>query len=221
MQDMFDAWIKDGVRRTDGNAELKRLFRADVLPAIGTLRVREISEHALRDVLRTLVARDVNRTTVIIRNSLTQMFHWAKKRQPWRKLLVDGNPMDLIEIEKIVSPDYDLNNERERVLSAGEIRELHGIFQRMQAECNDAPNKRTAVHPVEKTLQRAIWIMLSTLCRVGELSMARWEHVDFNAGEWFLPKGNVKGSHDALTVYLSAFALDQPRQLHELTSHSE
>ncbi|WP_143067902.1 hypothetical protein [Duganella sp. CF517] len=58
----------------------------------------------------------------------------------------------------------------------------------MQAEYDAAPNKRLAAQPLERTTQCGIWIMLSTLCRVGEMSMARWEHVDLAASEWFLPR---------------------------------
>ncbi len=90
VQDMFDAWIVDGVRRKDSNAMLKRMFATDVLPAIGAVAIKDVTEHHLRAVLRTMVERGVNRSAVMQRNSLTQMFAWARKRQPWRKLLVDG-----------------------------------------------------------------------------------------------------------------------------------
>jgi integrase len=217
VRDMFDAWLLDGVRRKDGNAELQRSFGADVLPKIGAIAIKDLTEHDLRGVLRAMVARGVNRAAVMVRNSLTQMFGWANKRQPWRKLLVDGDPMDLIEIERIVSPDYDLDNQRDRVLSPAEIRELQRIFDRMQAEFDSAPDRRAAARPVEPTTRCAIWIMLSTMCRVGELSMARWEHVDLEAGEWFIPKANVKDNVADLTVYLSPFTLDQFRALREIT----
>jgi integrase len=221
VQAMFDAWLNDGVRRKDGNAELQRSFNADVLPTIGQIPVKQVTEHDLRGVLRTMVGRGVNRAAVVMRNNLTQMFAWAEKRQPWRKLLIDGDPMDLIEIEKIVSPEYDLDFERSRILSAAEIGELRAIFSRQQADYDDAPSRRSTAHPIEQTTQRAVWIMLSTLCRVGEMSMARWEHVNLDSGEWFIPKENVKGNVGDLTVYLSAFALDQFRQLHARTGHSD
>jgi integrase len=220
VQDMFDAWIVDGVRRKDGNAMLKRMFTTDVLPAIGAVAIKDVTEHHLRAVLRAMVERGVNRSAVMQRNSLTQMFAWARKRQPWRKLLVDGDPMELIEIEKIVSPDYDLDNMRDRILSADEIRELHTIITRMHADYDAAPNKRIVQQPLEATTERAIWIMLSTMCRVGETAKARWEHVDLAAGTWFIPKENVKDNVADLTVYLSAFALDQFKQLHARTGHS-
>ncbi|MEC4723294.1 tyrosine-type recombinase/integrase [Noviherbaspirillum sp. CPCC 100848] len=221
VRDLFDVWTRDGVRRKDGNAELQRSFNADVLPTIGNIPVQQLTEHDVRNVLRTMVSRGVNRAAVVLRNNLTQMFAWAEKRQPWRKLLAEGNPVDLIEIDKIVSPEYDLQNRRDRILSADEIRELHGIFERMQEAYACAPNKRVAVQPIDHPVQRALWIMLSTLCRVGELSMARWDHVDFDARTWFIPKENVKGGREHFTVHLSDFALDQFHRLHGVTGHTE
>jgi integrase len=221
VKDLFDAWVTDGVRRKDGNAELKRLFGADVLPGLGGIAIKSVTEHEVRAVLRALVDRGVNRTAVIARNSLTQMFAWGQKRQPWRKLMVDGNPMDLIEIEKIVAPDYDMDNQSDRVLSEEEIVELRDRLQQGEDEYANAPDKRRARQPLERTSQRAIWIMLSTLCRVGELSMARWEHIDLTAGEWFIPKENVKGSLADMRIYLSSFALAQFKTLHAITGETD
>jgi integrase len=222
--DLFDTWLADGVRRKDGNAELRRSFRKDVLPQIGHLQIKNVTEHDLRSVLRSMVNRGVNRLAVVTWGNLTQMFLWAEKRQPWRKLLADGNPVELIEIEKIVSPDYDLRNERDRILSEDEIRELHEIFMTMRSEYEEASDRRIALRPVELTTQCSLWIMLATLCRVGELSKARWEHIDFENAIWFIPKEATKGQkgkQNALTVYLSPFALAQFRALHALTKDSD
>ena len=221
VQDLVEAWLADGVRRKDGNAELRRSFAADLLPFVRNVTIKHVSEHDLRSVLRAMVARGVDRAAVVMRNNLTQMFAWAEKRQPWRRLLADGNPMDLIEIEKIVSPDYDMSNERHRILSSEEIRELKARFDGMQTEYEAASNRRTARHPMDRSAQCAIWIMLSTMCRVGETSMARWDHVDFEAGTWFIPKSNVKDNANDFLVFLSGFALRQFRNLYEITGKSE
>jgi len=220
VKDMFDAWIKDGVRRKDGNAQLKRMFGAYVVPAIGATGIKVLTEHEIRDALRAQVDRGVNRTAVILYSSLVQMFAWAQKRQPWRNLMTGGNPMDLIEIEKIVSADYDMHNQSDRILSSAEITELRDLLQRGEDEFANAADKRRARRPLAKPTQHAIWIMLSTLCRVGELSMARWNDVDLAGGEWFIPKENVKDSVADMRVYLSPFALAQFQQLHTVTGHS-
>jgi len=221
VQDLFDSWITDGVRRKDGNAALKRLFGADVLPQLGAIAIKNLTEHDVRVVLRALVERGINRTAVIARNSLTQMFAWAQKRQPWRKLMIDGNPMDLIEIDKIVAPDYDMDNQSDRVLSPDEIVELRDLLQKGENAYAAAPDKRRAPQPLQKTTQLAIWIMLGTLCRVGELAMARWEDVDLDAAEWFIPKANVKGSLADMRIYLSPFTLDKFQALRTITGHTE
>lgn len=217
MQDIFDAWIADGVRRKDDNAELKRSFNANVLGELGECKVNEITEHHLRAILRAIVARGANRAAVMMCDNLTQMFKWAEKRQPWRKLLADGNPMDLIEIDKIVHPSYDIDNRRDRILSADEIVELATIFRKKRADYESAPNKRIVPQPIEATTRIAVWIMLSTLCRVGELSMARWEHVDLPNGIWRIPKANVKGSVALHIVYLSEFSRSCFRLLDQIT----
>lgn len=49
--------------------------------------------------------------------------------------------------------------------------------------------------------------------------MVRWERVDLAAGTRFVPKENVKDNITDLTVYLSAFALDQCQELHGHTGH--
>lgn len=217
---LAEVWLADGVRRLNDNALLRRSLNADVIPKIGAIPVRTLTEHDLRGVLRAVVARGANRTAAMIRNDLKQMFSWAQKRQPWRKLMVEGDPMDLIEIEKIVSPGYDLNNHRDRILSSAEIRELSEIFRRMQSVYDNSPDKRYGAQPIEATTRHAIWIMLSTMCRVGETSMARWEHVDLHSGKWFIPKENVKDKIASLDVFLSPFSLDQFRRLKMVTGNT-
>jgi integrase len=63
--------------------------------------------------------------------------------------------------------------------------------------------------------------MLSTLCRVGEMCMARWEHVDLQSGRWFIPKKNVKKKVSSFDVFLSPFALEQFRLLYEVSGDTE
>ena len=220
VQDLYDQWIRDGVLRRDGNAALKRSFVRDVLPALGAKPVRLVTEHDVRGVLRALVARGVNRTAVEVHRNIKQMFRWAEKRQPWRRLLQDGNPAELVEIAKVVDSDYDLSNIRSRVLNDDEIRELRDLFAEMAREYEAAPDRRHAVRPVEPETQAALWLCQSTLCRIGELLMTEWRHVDFEAGTWFVPKENVKGSRGKKRdhfVYLSPFALRQFRALQAQT----
>lgn len=200
VSELYAAWLRDGVRRKDGDAEIKRAFDKDVIPSLGAKPVPSVTEHDVRTLLRAVVYRGVNRMAVRLHHDVKQMFAWAEKRQPWRRLMQEGNPADLIEIDKVVSPEYDISNIRERTLDADEIRELRDIFARMKAEHEDQLDKRSGARPVAAETQAALWICLSTACRIGELLMAEWRHVDLDAGVWFIPKENVKGPNAAARV---------------------
>lgn len=218
--EMLRAWLADGVKRKDGNRELQRAFNKDVLPVLAQRPVRLVTEHDLRKVLRGIVARGANRQSVVMASDLGQLFNWAEKRQPWRRLLAEGNPAALVEVDKIVDPGYDMDNERSRTLSMHEIRELRDIFAGMEVAFKAASDKRSAQRPVMKETQHALWVSLSTACRIGELLMARWEHVDLEAKTWFIPKSNVKktrGKSQDHMVYLSAFAAAQFEGLRAIT----
>jgi integrase len=65
----------------------------------------------------------------------------------------------------------------------------------------------------------ALWLCLSTACRIGELLQAEWKHVDLDAGTWFIPVENVKGTRGKKQehrIYLSDFARSQFRALHAI-----
>lgn len=216
---MFEAWMRDGVCRADGNAELRRTFEKDILPAVGTVEVRDLTDAHLRDALRTIGrGRGRARTAERMLVEMRQLFRWAEKRKPWRALMIEGNPATLVDLKMVVPQDY-APTIRDRVLCADEIRELRDIFDAMQAEYAAAPDRRTAVRPVLRETQIAMWLCLSTACRIGELLKARWENVDLAAGVWFVPQQDTKTKVD-WTVFLSDFALRQFKELHGLTKDS-
>jgi integrase len=220
VESMARAWLRSGVLRKDGNAELTRVFEKDVFPKVGDKAVRGTTEDDLREVLGAVASRGAKRLAVTLYRDIRQAFRWAEKRQPWRRLLIEGNPAELLRIETIVGPEYDLSNVRNRILAAREIAELQEIFLSMESAYGRAADKRKAPRPVQRTTQHALWISLSTACRMGELLMAQWKHVDLDAGVWFIPKENTKGTRGKSQdqrVFLSRFTQEQFAALHRLT----
>ncbi|MEI8168309.1 MAG: tyrosine-type recombinase/integrase [Rhodoferax sp.] len=220
--DMYSDWIDHGVTRKNSNAEIARSFEKDVLPKLRDIPVKALTEKNMREVLSVMAARDVGRSTVLRYKDLVQLFNWAQRRPPYRKLLAEGNPMDLIEIKNILPEDFDPNAARERILSSNDIRELRSVFTTMAStyEATPAGKKYGVSRPLKKENQIALWICLSTMCRIGELLMTQWKDVDLKDGIWFVPKENVKGSRGkkkSQTVALSSFALAQFKELHTLT----
>jgi len=151
--------------------------------------------------------------------AIRQMFRWAIKRQPWRSLLVDGNPADLVELRHVVPQGY-VTVIRDRTLCAEEIRELRDVFQAMETAYETATDRRASARPVLRETQLSLWTCLGTGCRIGELIMARWSDVDLDRATWFVPAANTK-TNVAWQVYLSDFALRQFKALHELSGHTD
>ena len=119
------------------------------------------------------------------------MLRWAEKRKPWRALLIDGNPSELVEIGKLVPADY--TKERTRQLSIEEIRKLRAIFDESELAYSEASKKYGTERPLKKEVQIALWLCLSTLCRIGELLLSEWKHVNFENRTWLIPASNTKG----------------------------
>ncbi|MFZ3023735.1 tyrosine-type recombinase/integrase [Pseudomonas sp.] len=223
VEDLFNEWLKDGVARQDGNSELRRSFTKNVLPFIGQKPLRNLTEKDLLAVLRTVRERGLNRAVVILNNDMGQMLRWAEKRKPWRGMMEDGNPADLVDVKKLL--DHDYQEQRDRLLSPDEIRELHNIFSRLEHDYDALPagKKYSGIRPVNPRVQCAMWICLSTLCRIGELLKAEWQHVSLDKGTWFIPaeatKGH-KGKRQDHHVFLSSFALAQFKRLQKETGHT-
>ena len=221
-KDLFDVWIKDGPGRADGNKYIIQTFSKHAIPALGSIAIRELSEQHLRAVYRSIIASGRTATAVELSKDIGQMLRWAEKRKPWRALMIDGNPSELVEIEKLVPTGYI--KERTRLLSVDEIKKLKFIFDNITANYSAAESKYEAERPLKKEVQLAMWLCLSTLCRIGELLMTEWKHVDFKARTWFIPAENTKGKKGkkrAQLVYLSDFALTHFEQLHSLTGDSD
>ncbi len=194
---LFEDWAAiDLKKRKDGGAEIRRAFAKDVLPKIGKLAVEDVKKSHVMAVLDALLSRGVGRMAKRTLADMRQMFRFAEMRE-----IIESDPTAKIEKSRIGGKD----TERDRILSESEIKELR----------DKLPNGRF-LHSTEL----ALWIQLSTCCRIGEILSAKWDHVDFDNSTWRIPEGNSKNgkAHD---VYLSAFAIGKFRKLKEINGASE
>lgn len=221
-QELYIIWIQDGVSRADKNAYIIHTFKKYALPAFGYIPIRTLTEHHLRKLYREIISMGKNATAAELSKDILQMLRWGEKRAPWRRLLIEGNPAELVEINKLLPHDYV--KERDRMLSIEEIKKLKEIFDSTSKNYEEASNKYGTERPLKKEVQIAMWICLSTICRIGELLMTEWIHVDFEKRTWFKPAANTKGRARKKTphiVYLSDFALKQFKELYAITGKSK
>lgn len=222
VQDMFEMWNVQGVKRADGNKYINQTFNKYIIPAIGAIEVRNLNEHHLIKIYKEIVSAGKSPTALELSKDVKQMLTWCEKRKPWRALLIDGNPALLVEINKILPVDF--TKVRDRVLSSDEIRKLKLVFDNMTENYLNADKKYGSERPLKKEVQIAMWLCLSTVCRIGELLKTEWYHVDFERRIWHIPAANAKGTVRSKTdhnIYLSNFALGQFKKLHKLTGNSK
>ncbi len=221
-QDLHTAWLRDGVNRSDGNKYIMQSFQRHALPTLGNIEVRNLTENNLRGVYRAIITAGKTPTAIELSKDIGQMLRWAEKRKPWRALLIDGNPAELVDIKQLVPKSYI--KERKRLLSIEEIVKLKTIFETSEKNCAETSNKNVTECTLKKEAQLALWICLGTICRIGELLKTEWKHINFEQRTWFIPAANTKGEqsrkYDQI-VYISNFTLDKFEQLHALTGASK
>lgn len=196
VKELFDRWERLELKaRKDQGAEARRSFEKDVFPDLGTLAAEDVKRSMIAACLDKVVERG---SPVLARNllgDLRQMFGFAIKRE-----YVENDPTSHLKRD-----DFGKKTERDRILNDDEIKRLAKLLP-------DAGMQAASV--------AAIWIMLSTCCRVGEISRARWGHVDLNSGQWIIPPENSKNAKEH-TVYLSDFAKGQFSLLNKLATSED
>jgi integrase len=192
---LFEKWCNAELksRKTEGK-ETIRAFGKDVLPVIGHFRAEDVTKAHVMEILDAVIARGANRMAKVLLSDMRQMFGYALDRE-----IVIADPTARIKKDKIGGKEVF----RTRTLSDDEIKDLA-----------DKLPSAAFTH----TTECAIWIMLSTCCRVGEISRARWQDVDTEAGTWQIPAEHSKNKR-AHTIYLSDFARAQFERLAQYKDH--
>lgn len=195
VNDLFNHWEKiDLVKRKDHGTEVRRMFEKDVLPTIGSLQVDEVRKLHITQITDQILSRGSSRMANVVFSCLRQMFLFAVDRD-W----CPYDPTSGIRKSKIGSR----GKIRERVLTHHEIHSLYEILPRS----NLLP-----------TSQIALWICLSTCCRIGEVMASKWSDVDFNSCEW---KITDTKNGKPITVHLSDFSKTKFLELFNHTGWSK
>lgn len=186
---LFLKWEKEALcDRKDSGKEVRRMFEKDVLPLIGKMAVEDVRKSHIVNIIDTMLERGIKRMVKIVLKLIRQMFRFAQEKD-----IIENDPTSSIRVKNVGGKDVV----RTRHLSEPEIRELTAKI----------PTARLL-----KTTECALWLMLSTCCRIGELCKAQWRHLDLEAKTWNIPSENSKNGKPH-TIYLSAFSEAQFERL--------
>lgn len=184
VSDLFVQWCETDLITRKDLPEIKRMFNKDVFPDLGELFVEDVRKGHISLLIGALKKRGVNHLARNLLKLIRQMFRFAVTYD-----LIEFDPTASLSIAKMTTAP----TERDRTLSDGEIRSL----------ARQLPGAG-----LMKSTECAVWIALSTMCRIGELSKVKLSDVDLETRTWTIPKENSKNKK-AHTVYLSDFALEQ------------
>ncbi|MFZ1828284.1 MAG: tyrosine-type recombinase/integrase [Candidatus Competibacteraceae bacterium] len=187
--DVYDLWDQLILINRKDHLEIQRSWKKDVLPAIGKVAIQDINRAHITKILDTILARGARRLATRTLAELRQFFGYAISRN-----FLESDPTHRLKKENFGGTD----TERDRVLADQEIQAL----ARQLSQAN-----------LYRPTEIAIWLMLATACRVGELTSARWEQVSFDHQTWMLPVTKNGRPH---TIFLSSFALYQLEALRRL-----
>ena len=192
--DAIERWVTQSLAgRKDNGSETLRAIDKDITPTLGAVPLVDITRAAIVDLLDGVVQRGSKVMANHLFADLNQFFNYAVTRD-W----INVSPLHSVKRSQIGGRPA----ERDRVLSNVEISEL----------ATKLPSAN-----LQRSTEYAIWIMLATGCRVGELTQASWEDINLTIREWTIPSTYTKNGK-AHNIFLSSFAASQFEKLSLLTS---
>jgi integrase len=182
---LFEQWHKkEASKRKDKGEEIRRAFEKDVLPTLGDLYADEVKRRHIMQVLDDVKERGALRITNQILQYLRQMYRYAIKRE-----IIETDPTYALTKKDAGGKE----TERDRYLTEMELREL---------------STKISSANLSKQAEAILWIMLATVCRVGEVCRARHKDLDLDACTWVIPAEHSKNGKEHF-VHLSDFAKAQ------------
>lgn len=197
VRQLFERWAAtdlaphtrgDGKRagRKDGGQYTREQFERRIFPILGDVAAADVRKSDVLAILDAAKAEGKLRTANMLLADAKQMLRFAVERD-----VIPHSPIESVKKRAVGGSDV----ERDRVLTSQEITDL------AKALSTSSMQQRSAL---------AIWLILATGCRIGELMAASWKHVDLGACTWHLPETKNQRTH---TIHLSNFALEKFKKL--------
>lgn len=196
----FTKWMRLYIEhhRKDGGRQVRSLFETHVLPAIGDVPLAELTKEAIVTTLQRILEQGKRRTANMAVQVLRQFALWCVDHE-----LLQKDPTHRLSAKNMggrLKP-------RQRALSALEIVELRDTLPKAK---------------LPQRVEHAVWLLLATGVRVGELAAARRADIELDPGgqrgTWRLPETKNGKPH---LVHLSRFAVGHVQALLALAGDSK
>ncbi len=172
-----------------------RYLEREIYPAFGDKLLKDVTALDVQALVYRKRDNGREAAAIMIRQVIKLLFDYAIHSQ-----LATINPATMVATRYIGRA-----RKRSRNMNAKEIR----LYLRTIYQSNMRRQFKLALH-----------ILLLTLKRKSELLLARWEHIDFQRGEWLIPAESAKTAKPSV-VYLSTHVAEMFRELRSLAGTSE
>jgi len=188
--DLLGDWkrVYLSAHRSDGGESVEAAMLRDAIPVIGKMKAKDVKLQHIVQVIDRILERGARRTANMMLSNMRQMFRHGLGRG-----IVETDPTLAISRNQAGGKETPV----ERNLSLDEIKEL---------------STKLATSDLHAKYQAAIWFLLATGARIGELLKAKWTDIDAKGKTWTIPAENSKNGRAHL-IHLSAFALKQLQAL--------
>jgi integrase len=178
VKDFGERYLCEVVTRArKDSAPMRRYLERNVYPVIGSMPVSMVRTEHVRALVFAIRDAGHGQAAVAVRNLLKRVWDYALACGMVADNPARATPVKFISVAKA----------RNRALNEAET----GMFLR-----------RLDAAPLRPMLQIALRLLLLTLTRKSEVRLARWEHIDFERGEWEVPPEHSKTGTGQI-VYLS------------------
>ena len=178
---------------------IRRYIDKEIVPAIGSIQLNKADALDVQKLVYRKRDNGQVQAAIQLRGVIKRMFDYAIETR-----LVTLNPAAMVATRYIGKA-----RARQRVLTASEIR----IYLRTIYQSN-----------IRRQFKLALHIILLTMVRKAPLLLARWNEIDFESGEWRIPKEHMKGKKGEERehiVYMSTQVAGLFRELKALAGDSD
>lgn len=191
-KELSERWFKEDVafKSVNWQYNVRNWLNLDILPTLGKMRPREITEDHVHMLVRKVLGRGSPSSANKVRMICDQIFRYAKRNKE-----LTGNPA--AEVEAVATP-------KARSHRALGVKEIRPFLLALDAIGAKEANKL------------AIKLMMLTFVRKDELRLAKWCEFDLENSVWQIPAHRMK-MREPHRVYLSQQALGILEQLKPLS----
>lgn len=190
VNELFEDWHKDLVKRLKYPGIPERVYRKDIAPTIGRLALSKVTPLDVRSIIQKITASDRPTIANDALLYMKQLFNHGIKLG-----LVQSNPATAFK----VNDAGGVEKSRERALSLEEIAHVFRVFR----EHSDSFSRDNYL---------ACVLLLLLAVRKSELTEAPWSELDLKEKKWSLPKERSK-SGVGIVIPLPPLAIEILKEL--------